>query len=144
MNKAILMGRLTRDPEMRTTSGNVSVCTFTLAIDRRFKNASGEKQADFIPIVAWRQQADFCAKYFHKGSRMLVVGTIQTRSWDDAEGKRHSATEVVADEISFVDSKKSEGGYDAPASSQSSAPAANDGGGFFPGPDDDTALPFDI
>jgi single-strand DNA-binding protein len=143
MNKAILMGRLTRDPEMRTTSGNVSVCTFTLAVDRRFKSASGEKQADFIQIVAWRQQAEFCAKYFRKGSRMAVTGSIQTRSWDDAEGKRHSVTEIVADDIEFVDSKKSEGGYDAPASAQPSTPAASSDG-FFPGPDDDTALPFDI
>jgi len=143
MNKAILMGRLTRDPELRTTSGNVSVCTFTLAIDRRFKTASGEKQADFIPIVAWRQQAEFCAKYFRKGSRMLVVGSIQTRSWDDTEGKRHSTTEVIADEIQFVDAKKSDNGYDAPATAQpATQQAASDG--FFPAPDDDTALPFDI
>jgi len=143
MNKAILMGRLTRDPELRTTSGNVSVCTFTLAIDRRFKTASGEKQADFIPIVAWRQQAEFCAKYFRKGSRMLVVGSIQTRSWDDTEGKRHSTTEVIADEIQFVDAKKSDNGYDAPANTQPAAQqTASDG--FFPAPDDDTALPFDI
>jgi len=145
MNKAILMGRLTRDPELRTTSGNVSVCTFTLAIDRRYKTASGEKQADFIPVVAWRQQAEFSAKYFRKGSRMLVVGSIQTRSWDDTEGKRHSVTEVIADEIQFVDSKKSENGYDASASASAqpaAQPAASDG--FFPAPDDDTALPFDI
>lgn len=143
MNKAILMGRLTRDPELRTTSGNVSVCTFTLAIDRRYKTASGEKQADFIPIVAWRQQAEFSAKYFRKGSRMLVVGSIQTRSWDDTEGKRHSVTEVIADEIQFVDSKKSENGYDAPTPSQPAAQSATSDG-FFPAPDDDTALPFDI
>jgi single-strand DNA-binding protein len=144
MNKAILMGRLTRDPEMRTTSSQVPVCTFTLAVDRRFKNASGERQADFIPIVAWRQQAEFCAKYFRKGSRMIVVGSIQTRSWDDTEGKRHSVTEVIADEIHFADSKKSDNGFDAPAPSQPSGPMAPAGDGFFPGPDDDTALPFDI
>lgn len=143
MNKAILMGRLTRDPEMRTTSSNISVCTFTLAIDRKFKNAAGEKQADFIQIVAWRQLAEFCSKYFHKGSRMLVTGTIQSRSWDDTEGKRHSVTEVVADDIEFVDTKKSEGSYESAAPSQTTAPAAASDG-FFPGPDDDTALPFDI
>jgi single-strand DNA-binding protein len=143
MNKAILMGRLTRDPELRTTSGQVSVCTFTLAVDRRFKSAGGERQADFIPIVAWRQQADFASKYFRKGSRMIVVGSIQTRSWDDTEGKRHSVTEVIADEIYFADSKKSENSYEGPATAQSAAPAPS-GDGFFPGPDDDTALPFDI
>jgi single-strand DNA-binding protein len=143
MNKAILMGRLTRDPEMRTTSGQVSVCTFTLAVDRRFKSANGERQADFIPIVAWRQQAEFANKYFRKGSKMIVVGSIQTRSWDDTEGKRHNTTEVIADEIYFADSKKSDSGYEGPAATPSPAPAPS-GDGFFPGPDDDTALPFDI
>lgn len=97
-----------RDPETRTTSSQAAVCTFTLAVDRRFKSANGEKQTDFIPIVAWRQQAEFCAKYFHKGDRMIVVGSIQTRNWDDTEGKKHTATEVIADECEFVDSKRDE------------------------------------
>lgn len=147
MNKAILMGRLTRDPEMRMTPSQVPVCTFTLAVDRRFKTAGGEKQADFIPIVAWRQQAEFANKYFRKGSRMIVVGSIQTRSWDDAEGKRHYATEIVADEIEFGESKSRDGGsYDnAPAGSGFPAPSAQGSGdGFFPAPDDDTALPFEL
>lgn len=147
MNKAILMGRLTRDPEMRMTPSQVPVCTFTLAVDRRFKSAGGEKQADFIPIVAWRQQAEFANKYFRKGSRMIVVGSIQTRSWDDAEGKRHYATEIVADEIEFGESKSREGGtYDnAPAGNGFPAPSAQGSSdGFFPAPDDDTALPFEL
>lgn len=147
MNKAILMGRLTRDPEMRTTSGQVSVCTFTLAVDRRFKNQNGERQADFIPVVAWRQQADFCGKYFRKGSRMVVVGSIQTRNWDDQEGKKHYATEVIADEIYFAESRKGEGGgtYEGPANGNAAPPApAAAGDGFFPAPDDDTSLPFDL
>jgi single-strand DNA-binding protein len=109
MNKAILIGRLCRDPEVRTTSNQIPVSTFTIAIDRPFKNAAGEKQADFIPVVAWRKQAEFVAQYFHKGDRLSVVGSIQTRSWDDDEGKRHTATEVIADEIGFVDSKKGGG-----------------------------------
>jgi single-strand DNA-binding protein len=144
MNKAILMGRLTRDPEMRTTPSQVPVCTFTLAIDRRFKSASGEKQADFIPVVAWRQQAEFCAKYFRKGSRMMVVGSIQTRNYTDKDGNKRTATEVVADEIQFVDSKREESGYDAPASGNVPAMAPSAGDGFFPAPDDDTSLPFDL
>ncbi len=145
MNKAILMGRLTRDPEMRTTQSQIPVCTFTLAIDRRFKSASGEKQADFIPIVAWRQQAEFASKYFRKGSRMVVVGSIQTRSWDDAEGKRHSMTEVIADEIYFGDSRREGGADTGPSAGGYQAPAAQSGGdGFFPSPDDDTALPFEL
>lgn len=144
MNKAILMGRLTRDPEMRTTASQVPVCSFTLAVDRRFKNASGERQADFIPIVAWRQQAEFCGKYFRKGSKMIVVGSIQTRSWDDTEGKRHSVTEVIADEVYFAESKRSDSNFEGPAASQPPAGQTPAGDGFFPGPDDDTALPFDI
>lgn len=148
MNKAILMGRLTRDPEMRTTASQIPVTSFTVAVDRRFKSASGEKQADFIPVVAWRQQAEFVARYFRKGSRIAVVGSIQTRSWDDAEGKRRWATEVVADEVSFVDTKRSdEQRYDGPAADNETT--ADSGGksaddGFFPGPDDDTSLPFDL
>ncbi|MGI6298619.1 MAG: single-stranded DNA-binding protein [Saccharofermentanales bacterium] len=144
MNKAILMGRLTRDPELRTTQNQIPVCTFTLAIDRRFKNAAGEKQADFIPVVAWRQQAEFASKYFQKGSRMAVVGSIQTRNWDDAEGKRHYMTEVIADEIYFTESRR-DGGSDSGQAGGYQAPAgqpANDG--FFPSPDDDTSLPFEL
>jgi len=146
MNKAILMGRLTRDPELRTTQSQIPVATFTLAVDRRFKSASGEKQADFIPIVAWRQQAEFASKYFRKGSRMVVVGSIQTRSWDDAEGKRHSVTEVVADEIYFGDSRPQGGADNGPSAGGYQAPASRDnsGDGFFPAPDDDTALPFEL
>jgi single-strand DNA-binding protein len=143
MNKVILMGNLTRDPEMRTTQSQVAVCTFSLAVERRFKSANGERQADFINIVAWRQQAEFVAKYFHKGSRMIVVGSIQTRSYDDKDGNKRTATEIVADEIYFGDTKKSSGGYDtAPAASSPALPAAQDG--FFPAPDDDTSLPFDL
>ena len=114
MNKAILMGRLTKDPEMRTTASQIPVASFTLAVDRRFKKQGEDRQADFIPIIAWRQQAEFCGKYFRKGSRMVVVGSIQTRTWDDNEGKKHYATEVIADEIYFGDSRRGEGSNEAP------------------------------
>lgn len=145
MNKAILMGRLTRDPELRMTANQIPVCSFTLAVDRRFKNANGERQTDFIPIVAWRQQAEFASKYFRKGSRMAVVGNIQTRSWDDAEGKRHSVTEVIADEIYFTESKKSSEAFTAePAEQMTEITQDNGTEGFFPGPDDGTTLPFDL
>lgn len=149
MNKAILMGRLTRDPEMRTTANQIPLASFTLAIDRRFKNASGERQADFIPIVAWRQQAEFASRFLHKGSRVAVVGTIQVRNWEDAEGNRRITTEVVAEELHFADSKPSGGGggsdYESPRQdNQNNAPKTNNDDGFFPGPDDDTALPFDL
>lgn len=143
MNKAILMGRLTKDPEMRTTASQIPVASFTLAVDRRFKKQGEDRQADFIPIIAWRQQAEFCGKYFRKGSRMVVVGSIQTRTWDDNEGKKHYATEVIADEIYFGDSRRGEGSNEAPTQTAPSGQAPA-GDGFFPGPDDDTALPFDI
>ena len=105
MNKAILIGRLVRDPELRTTSSQTAVTTFTIAVDRRFKNASGERQADFISCVAWRQQAEFVARYFGKGNRIGVVGSIQTRNWEDKDGHNRTTTEVVVDEIEFVESK---------------------------------------
>ena len=105
MNKAVLIGRLVRDPELKTTSSQTAVATFTIAVDRRFKNASGERQADFINCVAWRQQAEFVAIYFSKGNRIGVVGSIQTRNWEDKDGHKRTATEVVVDEVEFVESK---------------------------------------
>ncbi len=155
MNKAILMGRLTRDPELRTTASQIPVASFSIAVDRRFKNANGERQADFIPIVAWRQQAEFASRYLHKGSRIVVVGSIQVRNWEDAEGNRRISTEVIADELHFADSKPSGGGggYETSAAKESqsqsqnreqSGNSNNGGDGFSPGPDDDTALPFDL
>ena len=106
MNKVILIGRLTRDPELRYTAGNnTAVCQFTIAVDRRFKS-DNQPSADFIPVVAWRQTGEFVSKYFTKGSRIAVVGRIQTRSWDDDDGQRHYATDVIADNVEFCESKK--------------------------------------
>lgn len=147
MNKVILMGRLTKDPELRSTKSQMNVCTFTLAVDRRFKSANGERETDFIRCTAWRQQAEFVARYFRKGSRMALVGSLQTRTWDDNDGKRHYDFEVVAEEVHFADSKRDEGGeYRA----EKSAPDRREqdynvqGEGFMPGPGDDTSLPFDL
>ena len=117
MNRAILVGNLTRDPELRATNGGVSVCTFTIAINRRFANANGEREADFIPIVVWRAQAENCARYLHKGSKVAVNGTIQTRSYDAQDGSKRYVTEVVADDVEFLTSASSNGGdrYDGGA-----------------------------
>lgn len=104
MNKAILIGNLTRDPELRTTAGGVSVCTFTLAVNRRFTNQEGVREADFINIVTWRQTAELCARYLSKGRKAAVVGTIQSRSYDAQDGTKRYVTEVVADEVEFVGS----------------------------------------
>ncbi|MGI6091176.1 MAG: single-stranded DNA-binding protein [Saccharofermentanales bacterium] len=154
MNKAILMGRLTRDPELRTTSNNVSVCTFTLAVDRNYKNRDGERLTDFIPIVVWRQQADFVSKYFSKGQRMLVVGSIQPRSYEDQSGQKRYVTEVIAEEVYFADSKRDSGSYyeedkedrrtdQAEARSWKKPEPSEDD--FFPGDSEDaTSLPFDM
>ena len=147
MNKAILVGRLTRDPELRTTANGVSVCSFSIAVNRRFKNAEGGYDADFINCVAWRQQADFLAKYFAKGRMVGVVGSIQTRNYDNKDGQKVYVTEVAADEIHFVDSKSSNDS--APVADNTVAPSkpaaettfeANDG--FMPMPAADDDLPF--
>lgn len=105
MNKAILLGRLTKDPEFQTTTSGVSVCNFTLAISRRFANANGERDTDFINIVTWRNTADNCHKFLKKGSQASVIGSIQTRSYEAQDGTRRNVTEVVADEVEFIGSK---------------------------------------
>ena len=111
MNKVILMGRLTRDPETRyTQTNNTLVSSFSLAINRRFARQGEERQADFINIVAWSKLGEFCSKYFKKGQQVGVIGRIQTRTWDDDQGTKHYVTEVVAEEAYFADSKR-EGDY---------------------------------
>ncbi len=105
LNKVILIGRLTADPELKQTGNGVAVTSFTIAVDRKH-NKDAEKKADFITIVAWRQTAEFICKYFRKGSAIIVLGELQTRSWQDADGKKRTATEVVASEVSFAESKK--------------------------------------
>ena len=107
MNKVILMGRLTRDPEVRYTStNNTLVASFSLAVNRRFARAGEERQADFINITAWDKTGEFCSKYFKKGQQVGVIGRIQTRNYDDKDGKKVYVTEVVAEEAYFADSKR--------------------------------------
>ena len=105
LNKVILIGRLTADPELKQTGSGLAVTSFTLAVDRKHSKDT-EKKADFITIVAWRQTAEFICKYFRKGSAIIVLGELQTRSWDDSNGKKHYSTEVVASEVAFAESKK--------------------------------------
>ena len=107
MNKVILMGRLTKDPEVRyTQTSNTLVATFSLAVNRRFVKQGEERQADFVNIVAWNKQGEFCSKYFKKGQQVGVIGRLQTRTWDDQNGTKHYVTEVVAEEAYFADSKR--------------------------------------
>ena len=105
MDKVILMGRLTKDVEMRQTPNGVSLARFSIAVTRRFKNSNGEYDADFINCIAWRQTGEFIARYFQKGSMIAVAGSIQTRSWDGNDGKKQYATEVIVDEAYFTGSK---------------------------------------
>ena len=107
MNKVVLMGRLTRDPEVRyTQSTNTLVASFSLAVNRRFAKQGEERQADFINVVAWSKTGEFCSKYFKKGQQVGIIGRIQTRNWDDEQGQKHYVTEVVAEEAYFADSKR--------------------------------------
>jgi single-strand DNA-binding protein len=106
LNKVILLGRLTRDPELRSTPQGVSTCSFSIAVDRNFVRQGEERKADFINCVAWRQTAEFISKYFKKGSMVALEGSIQTRSWDDQDGKKRYATDVVVSQVYFAESKK--------------------------------------
>lgn len=127
MNKVSLVGRITRDIELRTTASGLSVCTFTLAVNRRFKNAEGNYEADFINCVAWRQSAELLAKYFNKGSMVGLVGSIQTRNYEK-DGHKVYVTEVAVEEVHFVESKKEQAESPADLSQMEGfAPMENDG-----------------
>ncbi|MBR2156202.1 MAG: single-stranded DNA-binding protein [Clostridia bacterium] len=142
MNKAILIGNLTKDPEVRTTPNGVTVCTFSIAVNRRGTNQAGERVADFFNIVAWRQLGELCGKYLAKGRKVSVIGEIQTRSYDAKDGSKRYITEIVADEVEFLtprgqDSGSGNGGYER-AYERQAAPQAPEG---FTEIDDDQ-LPF--
>ena len=151
LNRIILMGRLTRDPELRQTQSGVSVASFSLAVDRDFKNKeTGEKQTDFIDIVAWRNTAEFVSRYFNKGRMAVVEGRLQIRDWTDRDGNKRKSAEVVADNVYFGDSKRdgdgggnygggSFGGYNAPAPDTRISDA---GAAFSELAGDDSELPF--
>ena len=108
LNKVVLMGRLTKDPELRRTGSGTAVTSFSLACDRDFKSLSGEKETDFIEVVAWKNTAEFVSKYFSKGRMAVVEGRLQIRDWTDKAGNKRTTAEVVADNVYFADSKRSE------------------------------------
>ena len=105
MNKVVLMGRFTKDPELKATASGVSVVTFTLAVDRAYTPAGQERIADFIPCVAWRQTAEFVSKHFHKGRMIAVEGSLQSRNYEDKEGNKRTVYEVIADRVYFTGDK---------------------------------------
>ena len=154
LNHIVLMGRLTRDPELRRTGSGVAVASFSLAVDRDFGGRDGgEKETDFIDIVAWRSTAEFVSKYFTKGRMAVVSGRLQIRNWTDKEGNKRRSAEVVADNVYFGDSKRDSqdgafgdqsyggqsfgGGFSAPAAPQQPAPSSD-----FAMLEDDSELPF--
>ena len=106
MNRATLIGNLTRDPELKTTGGGFSVCTFSIAVPRKFRDSNGEKITDFFSIVTWRGLADNCAQSLHKGSKAFVGGSLQNRSYDAKDGSKRYVTEIIADEVEFLDRKE--------------------------------------
>ncbi len=123
LNKVIVMGRFVRDPELRRTNSGTAVASFTIACDRDFKSDGGEREADFIECVAWRNTAEFVSKYFTKGRMAVVSGRLQTRNWTDKEGNRRKATEIVAESVYFGDSKREElQSYAAPQESFAELP----------------------
>lgn len=136
MNKVILVGNLTRDPELTTTNSGVSVCRFSIAVQRRY-NSEGGPQADFFNIVVWRNQAENCSKFLKKGSKCGVVGRLQNSSYEASDGTKRYATDIVADEVEFLNSKNSDGsdGASSPRPSGSSSQTELE-------PIDDDSLPF--
>lgn len=123
MNRIILLGRLVRDPEVRVTTTQKTVCTFTLAVDRPFVGKDGKKEADFIPIQTWNKTAEVCGNYLGKGQRLLVEGRLQIRSYDGKDGKKHYMTEVIADRIEFIERR----GSGSPSNGQQSQEPAKQG-----------------
>ncbi len=147
LNCAVIMGRLTADPELRTTPNGVSVTSFSVAVDRSYQKAGEERQTDFIQVVAWRQTAEFVSRYFHKGSMIAVQGSIQTRNYEDKTGAKRTAVEIVADNVSFCGSKAETGtgNYAAPAAAPVAAPApsfSTAGANDFSSADMEDELPF--
>ena len=140
LNSIIIMGRLTADPELRTTSSGLSVTSFSVAVDRNYTRAGEEKKTDFLNVVAWRQQADFVTKYFRKGSMIAVQGSLQSRSYEDKNGNKRVAYEVIADQVSFCGSKAESGtgSYDSVSPSSYNNSSADD----FSSVVEDDDLPF--
>lgn len=144
LNRIVIMGRLTRDPELRRTQSGTAVTSIRLAVDRDFKSQDGTKQADFFDVVAWRQTAEFVSKYFTKGRMAIVEGRLQSRDWQDKDGNRRTSIEIVADNFYFGDSRRDgQGGdYAAPAYGSPTESYAAPADGGFAELEEDGELPF--
>lgn len=132
MNRVSVIGRITKDIEVKQTSGGNAVCSFTVAVDRKFKDQSGNKQTDFLPCTAWRKTAELIGQYFHKGSRIAISGSLQTRSYEDQSGRKVNVVEILVEEIDFLDPK------------QKTEEVTSETLPIPPMPEEEVSLPFDL
>ena len=140
LNKVVIMGRFTKDPELRRTGSGTAVTSFSLACDRDFKSQSGDKETDFIEVVAWKNTAEFVSKYFSKGRMAVVEGRLQIRDWTDKDGAKHRSAEVVADNVYFADSKRSESNDNQKENFNALSGRLSDD--FVPASEEDGEIPF--
>lgn len=151
MNKVVLIGNLVRDPEVRATQSGISVCNFTVAVNRRFKKENGEQETDFLNVIAWRQLAELCGKYLAKGRKVAVTGSIQTRQYEAKDGSKRTAWDIVADEVEFLSPQSQQSGTQSAPGAYTTAASKDSGAAYAPQPHndfggytqvDDEELPF--
>lgn len=151
MNKVFLIGNLVRDPEVRATQSGISVCNFTVAVNRRFKKENGEQETDFLNVIAWRQLAELCSKYLAKGRKIAVTGSIQTRTYEAKDGSKRTAWDIVADEVEFLSPQNQQSNTQSAPGAYTTAASKDSGTAYVPQPHndfggftqvDDEELPF--
>lgn len=151
MNKVVLIGNLVRDPEVRATQSGISVCNFTVAVNRRFKKENGEQETDFLNVIAWRQLAELCGKYLAKGRKVAVTGSIQTRTYEAKDGSKRTAWDIVADEVEFLTAQNQQSSTQSAPGAYTTAASKDRGTAYAPQPHndfggftqvDDEELPF--
>lgn len=151
MNKVFLIGNLVRDPEVRATQSGISVCNFTVAVNRRFKKENGEQETDFLNVIAWRQLAELCSKYLAKGRKVAVTGSIQTRTYEAKDGSKRTAWDIVADEVEFLSPQNQQSSTQSAPGAYTTAASKDNGTAYAPQPHndfggftqvDDEELPF--
>ena len=151
MNKVVLIGNLVRDPEVRATQSGISVCNFTVAVNRRFKKENGEQETDFLNVIAWRQLAELCGKYLAKGRKVAVTGSIQTRTYEAKDGSKRTAWDIVADEVEFLTTQNQQSSTQSAPGAYTTAASKDSGTAYAPQPHndfggytqvDDEELPF--
>lgn len=137
MNKVVLIGNLVRDPEVRATQSGISVCNFTVAVNRRFKKENGEQETDFLNVIAWRQLAELCSKYLAKGRKVAVAGSIQTRTYEAKDGSKRTAWDIVADEVEFLTPQNQQSGTPSAPGAYTTAASKDSGTAYAPQPHND-------